>query len=80
MRTLLDDTDEPETQWNEFWWVNELIIVFLNYIQAIDLLHLLDQHLLEAQVVLSHQEVPLVLFHLQIMEGQSDPDGNKSFW
>lgn len=32
------------------------------------MLNLVDQHLLEVQVVLLHQEVPLGLFHLQSTE------------
>lgn len=34
------------------------------------MLNLVDQHLLEVQVVLLHQEVPLGLFHLQSTEGK----------
>lgn len=36
------------------------------------MLNLVGQHLLEVQVVLSHLEVPLGLFHLQSTDGQSD--------
>lgn len=36
------------------------------------MLNLVAQHLLEVQVVPSHQEVPLGLFHLQRTDGQND--------
>lgn len=38
-------------------------LFFIIYNQ--EMLNLVDQHLLEVQVVLSHQEVPLGLYHLQ---------------